>query len=239
MFCSTHACGTDFRWRARVPNPRRTAWFALLRAITGTAIRVELWCDSRREARCRRDGRDAPHRPGHEPAQLRSVAHQPARGACAGGAERGNVPAGRTRVSLFTTVGRRLRHQLRRGRPALRLSPRHLPSAAAIAQARQAWPGLQYSMRVRAACALHAPACASAALPGHAVDNAAHLLARRGIAMPSFRPAATAALSATAVRIPWTVAIRHPRRAAEAAGGAAAGGCIHLDLGRLRTLLRP
>ena len=120
------------RARAFVQSAPDSGWFAREEAIMGTAIRVELWCDSRREAEAamaavmaemhRIDRAMSPHKPASELSRI----NQRAARAPVALSEEMFLP-GRTRVPLFTTFGRRLRHQLRRGRPALRLPPRHLP----------------------------------------------------------------------------------------------------------------
>jgi len=231
MFCSTHAPNKPaapvfggVRTRAFVPSAPNSGWFARDEAIMGTAIRVELWCDSRREAETamadvmaemhRIDRAMSPHKPASE---LSRINQRAARAPVVLSEEMfllverachfSRLSAGAFDIS-YAAVGQL--YDYRRG---------ICPNAAAIAQARQA-VGWQHLMLDAGARSLRfaRPGMRidlGGFAKGHAVDNAAHLLARRGIRHAIVSAGGDSRVIGNRRGQPWTVAIRHPRRAAE------------------------
>ncbi len=231
MFCSTHALNQPaapifggVRTRAFLQSAPDSGWFAREEAIMGTAIRVELWCDSRREAEAamaavmaemhRIDRAMSPHKPASE---LSRINQRAARAPVVLSEEMfllverachfSRLSAGAFDIS-YAAVGQL--YDYRRG---------ICPSAAAIAQARQA-VGWQHLMLDAGARSLRfaRPGMRidlGGFAKGHAVDNAAHLLARRGIRHAIVSAGGDSRVIGDRRGQPWTVAIRHPRRAAE------------------------
>lgn len=228
MFCSTRAFDPPsapvfggVRARAFVPD---RGWFAREEAIMGTAIRVELWSDCRREAEAamaavmaemhRIDRTMSPHKPDSElsrinqraaraPVVLSEEMFRLVERAC----HFSRLSAGAFDIS-YAAVG-----QLYDYRRGIR------PSEAAIARARQAvgWQHLMLDARARS-LRFTRPGMRidlGGFAKGHAVDNAACLLARRGIRHAMVSAGGDSRVIGDRRGQPWTVAIRHPRRAAE------------------------
>ena len=207
------------------PRPAdASGWFGREEAIMGTAIRVELWCDGRAAAEAamaavmaemhRIDRAMSPHRPDSELSRINQRAAR--------------APV-RLSDEMFRLVERAL-HFSKLSDGAFDISYAAVgqlydyrrgirPSDAALDRARQAvgWQHLHLDPRTR---------CLRFARPGmridlggfakgHAVDNAAAILAQRGIRHAIVSAGGDSRVVGDRRGQPWTVAIRHPRRAAE------------------------
>jgi thiamine biosynthesis lipoprotein len=216
----------DLTRRAATP----AGWIERTDTIMGTAIRVELWADTRREGEAaavavmdemrRIDRLMSPHKMASELSRINRDAGS------------GAVPLSEEMLSLlaraldfsaltegafdisYAAVGRLYDYRAR-----------VRPDAAALEQARACvgWQRLELDRRAATLRFGHPGMCIylGGIAKGHAVDNAAALLVRRGI-----RHAYVSAGGDSRVigdrydgktRRPWSVAIRHPRRASEAA----------------------
>jgi FAD:protein FMN transferase len=215
---------------ARRPAAAPAGWIERAETIMGTAIRVELWADSRRDGEAaaaavmdemhRIDRLMSPHKASSELSRIN-------RDAAAGA-----VPLSEEMLSLlaraldfsaltegafdisYAAVGRLYDYR-----------SRVRPDAAALEQARACvgWRQLDLDRRAATLRFGRPGMCIDLGgiAKGHAVDNAAALLVRGGI-----RHAYVSAGGDSRVigerydgktRRPWSVAIRHPRRAGEAA----------------------
>jgi len=231
MFLATPALGQPpapvfggLRLRPHAPSAGAAGWFAREEAIMGTAIRVELWSDSRAQAEAamaavmaemhRIDRTMSPHKPASE---LSRINQRAARAPVVLSEEMfrlveralqfSQLSSGAFDIS-YAAVG-----QLYDYRRGIR------PSDADIARARQAvgYQHLQLDPRTRSLRFARPGMCIDLGgfAKGHAVDNAAALLARRGIRHAIVSAGGDSRVIGDRRGQPWTVAIRHPRRADE------------------------
>jgi thiamine biosynthesis lipoprotein len=196
-------------------------WFVREEAIMGTAIRVELWCDRRAEAETamsavmaemhRIDRAMSPHKPRSELSRINERA--------------ASAPVVLSH-EMFHLVERAL-HFSRLSGGAFDISyasvgqlydyrRRIRPSDAAIARARQA-VGHQHLILDAAKRTLRfaRPGMRidlGGFAKGHAADNAAAILARRGIQHAIVSAGGDSRVIGDRRGRPWTVAIRDPRR---------------------------
>lgn len=222
-----------FNFARRTPAAA-PGWVVREEAIMGTAIRVELWADERRageaaaaavmEEMHRIDRQMSPHKPSSELSRINREAAQravPLSDEMYGLVERAlhysRLTGGAFDIS-YAAVGQ-LYDYRQRQRPTV--------EALAAARALVGWQGLlldagSRTLRfAREGMRIDLGGFAK----GHAVDNAARLLQRRGVrhayisaggdsrVMGSRR--STAGSASPAESRPWTVAIRDPRRAGE------------------------
>ncbi len=212
----------------RALAPARAAaasgWFTRDEAIMGTVIHVELWSASRAEADAamasvmaemqRIDRAMSPHKPESELSRI-------------------NRRAARAPVVLSEEMFRLVERALyfsRLSNGAFDISYAAVgqlydyrrgirPSDAALAQARQAvgWQHLVLDPHARS-LRFGRPGMRidlGGFAKGHAADNAAAILARRGIRHAIVSAGGDSRVIGDRRGRPWTVAIRHPRRAAE------------------------
>ena len=221
-------------WRSQIsaglPMRRTTArpaaggWFSRDAAIMGTAIHVELWADRRGDAEMaleavmaemhRIDHRYSPHLPGSELSRLnRSAARAPFTVSdemfqlltrAQGFAERSD---GAFDIS-YAAVGRL--YDYRRG---------IAPDESALAAARQlvGWRGIQLDPATRSVRFARDGMCIDLGgfAKGHAVDGAAARLRALGIRHAYVSAGGDSRVVGDRRGRPWSVAIRHPRRADE------------------------
>jgi len=214
----------------RRPEPMRGGWLHRDEAIMGTAIRVELWCEDKRQGDVataavmdemhRIDRAMSPHKPGSELCRI-------------------NREAGRRAVPLSDEMYALLDQALTWSRLTdgafdisyaavgqlydYRQRVRPTPQALARARALVGWQHLQLDPHARTlrfgmdGMRIDLGGFAK----GHAVDRAAALLRRRGItsAMVSAggdsRVIGSRSSTTGNAQRPWTVAIRDPRREGE------------------------
>ncbi len=201
-------------------------WFTREEAIMGTAIRVELWCEGRSEAMAaadavmaemhRIDRTMSPHKPGSELSRI-------------------NLRAAAAPVVLsdemFRLVERALHFsQLSGGAFDISYASvgqlydyrqRIRPDDDAIARAREAMGYQHLILDAKARSLRFARPGMRIDLggfaKGHAADNAASILARRGIRHAIVSAGGDSRVIGDRRGRPWTVAIRDPRRQAVAA----------------------
>jgi thiamine biosynthesis lipoprotein len=201
-------------------------WFVREEAIMGTAIRVELWCDGRCEAHAamdavmaemhRIDRTMSPHKPGSELSRINARA--------------ASAPVVLSE-EMFLLVERSL-HFSRLSGGAFDISyasvgqlydyRRHIrPDEGAIARARQAVGHEHLILDAKARSLRFARPGMRIDLggfaKGHAADNAAAILSRRGIRHAIVSAGGDSRVIGDRRGRPWTVAIRDPRRQAAAA----------------------
>jgi thiamine biosynthesis lipoprotein len=212
----------SFTVAPRRPQPAAAGWFARDEAIMGTAIRAELWAESpaaaqdaldavmaemhridaamspfKPESELSRVNREAPQRPVPIGAELFALLqHAAAFSRLSGGAF----------DLTYASVGHL--YDYRRG---------VRPDDAALAKWRAGigWQKVELDRRagtVRFAHPLTRIDLGGFA-KGHAVDNAARLLARRGIGHALVSAGGDSRVIGDRRGRPWSVAIRHPRRA--------------------------
>jgi FAD:protein FMN transferase len=214
---------------ARRATPAQGAWVQREEVIMGTAIRVELWANSRSEGEAaaaavmqemhRIDRLMSPHKPASELSRI-------------------NREAGRQAVPLseemVTLLGRALDFSVLTDgafdisyAAAGRLydyRARQRPDAAALEAARRCigWQHLHLDRTARTLRFGRAGMCIDLGgiAKGHAVDNASALLRARGIRHAYLSAGGDSRVIGErfdgAGGRPWSVAIRHPRRAGEA-----------------------
>jgi thiamine biosynthesis lipoprotein len=233
LLASSQPAQMRFNFARRTPAAT-PGWVVREEAIMGTAIRVELWADERRageaaaaavmEEMHRIDRQMSPHKPGSELSRInREAAQRPVPlsdemyGLLARALHYSQLTGGAFDIS-YAAVGQ-LYDYRQRQRPT--------PEALAAARALVGWQGLQLdagsrTLRfAREGMRIDLGGFAK----GHAVDNAAALLQRRGVRhayisaggdsrVMGSRRSHEGGGSAGAGR-PWTVAIRDPRRAGE------------------------
>jgi FAD:protein FMN transferase len=215
----------DFARRAQ-PVPAQAGWVQREESVMGTAIRVELWAPSRSlgEAAAaavmaemhRIDRLMSPHKPASELSRI-------------------NRDAGRQAVPLSGEMATLLARALDFSRltegafditfaAAGRLYDYRAgvrPDAAALEQARASigWQQLHLDRTARTLRFGRPGMCIDLGgiAKGHAVDNAAVLLAERGIRHAYVSAGGDSRVIGDRRGRPWSVAIRHPRRAGEAA----------------------
>jgi thiamine biosynthesis lipoprotein len=232
---------------ARRGTATSAGWVVREEAIMGTAIRVELWAEERRlgelaatavvDEMHRIDRCMSPHKPASELSRI-------------------NRDAARQSVPLSDEMFRLVEQAMAFSRlsgGAFDISyaavgrlydyrTRVRPDAATLQAARErvGWQHLHLDPHARTLRFGLDGMCIDLGgfAKGHAVDRAAALLRAWHRATPWSAPVATAACIGDRRGRPWSVAIRHPRRAGRGGGRAAAGGRVDLHLGRLRALLR-
>lgn len=219
----------DFARRSVGAQVMSGGWIQREEAIMGTAIKVELWCDDRRAGEAaadaviaemhRIDHAMSPHKPLSELSRINRGA-----GAMA-------VPLSAEMALLLD----RALHFSRLSNGAFDISYASVgalydyragvaPDDAALAKARDAvgWQHLQFDPRART-LRFGRPGMRidlGGFAKGHAVDNACHILRRRGIehamvaAGGDSRVIGSRPINRHEHR-PWTIAIRDPRRAGE------------------------
>lgn len=213
--------GFDFARRAA---PAPAGWLRREEAIMGTAISVELWADDRRagEAACaavmdemhRIDRAMSPHKPASELSRINRGA---ARGPVALSEEMyalveraigfSRLSAGAFDIS-YAAVGR-LYDYRRRVRPT--------PAALAAARDCVGWQMLELDANAKTLRFAREGMCIDLGgfAKGHAVDNAAALLQRRGIRHAYVAAGGDSRVVGDRRGRPWSVAIRDPRRPGE------------------------
>jgi thiamine biosynthesis lipoprotein len=201
-------------------------WFAREEAIMGTAIRVELWCEGRFEAKAAMDAVMAemhridrvmsPHKPGSELSRINLRAASAAvvlsdemfrlvkRSLHFSQLSGGAFDISYASVGYLYDYRQRIRpddEAIARARKAM--GHQHLILDAQARSLRFARPGMRIDLGGFA--------------KGHAVDNAASILARRGIRHAIVSAGGDSRVIGDRRGRPWTVAIRDPRRQAAAA----------------------
>jgi thiamine biosynthesis lipoprotein len=201
-------------------------WFAREEAIMGTAIRVELWCEGRSEAMAaadavmaemhRIDRTMSPHKPGSELSRvnLRAAAapvvlsdemyHLVERALHFSRLSGGAFDISYASVGHLYDYRQRIRpddEAIARAREAM--GYQHLILDAQARSLRFARPGMRIDLGGFA--------------KGHAADNAASILTRRGIRHAIVSAGGDSRVIGDRRGRPWTVAIRDPRRQAVAA----------------------
>lgn len=216
-----------FDFVARGPALAMSAgWIEREEAIMGTAIRVELWAEERRAGEAaaaavmaemhRIDRLMSPHKPDSE---LSRVNREAGRRAVPIGEEMAGLLSRALRFSALTegafdisyaAVGRLYDYR-----------NRVRPTAAALDAARAAvgWRMLELDLHARRLRFAHPGMCIDLGgiAKGHAIDNAAALLQRRGIRHAYVSAGGDSRVIGDRRGRPWSVAIRHPRREAPAA----------------------
>ena len=204
--------------------PEELGWHAREEAIMGTAIRVELWCENRSRAEAavaavmaemhRIDAAMSPHKPQSELSRINSAAFAaPVRlsdemfGLVQRALHFSHLSGGAFDIS-YAAVGRL--YDYRRGTG---------PSDAALARARQAvgWQYLELDAARRTLRFTRPGMCIDLGgfAKGHAVDNAAVILAQRGIVHAMVSAGGDSRVIGDRRGRPWNVAIRDPRRAGQ------------------------
>jgi len=208
---------------AAPPAPRPAGWFRREEAIMGTAITVELWCDEARqgEAACaavmdemhRIDRTMSPHKPGSELSRINREAEHHAvplseemTRLIAAALDFSQLSGGAFDIS-YAAVGQHYDYRLGRR-----------PDAATLARARAAvgWQHLRLDERART-LRFARPGMRidlGGFAKGHAVDRAATLLQRRGIAHALVSAGGDSRVIGDRRGRPWSVAVRDPRSAA-------------------------
>ncbi len=209
---------------ARRTEPRAGGWVQREEAIMGTAIRVELWCDEARQGEAaaaavmdemhRIDRGMSPHRPSSE---LSRINREAARHAVPLSDEMYRLveqAIAFSRLSggafdiTYAAVGQLFDYR-RRVRP----------DAAALTAARAlvGWQQLQLDPRARSLRFAREGVRIDLGgfAKGHAVDRAAALLQRRGIAHAMVSAGGDSRVLGDRHGRPWSVAVRDPRRAGE------------------------
>lgn len=219
---TSHRAAGFVRGRGRAPSPG--GWCQRDEAIMGTAIHVELWCDDARQGEAAADAVIAEmHRidramsPYRGDSELSLVNREAARRPVRLSDELFDLLAASMRFSAlsggafdvtYAAVGRLYDY-----RAGVR------PSEAALAQARLAvgWRHLQLDAAARTLRFGHPGTCIDLGgfAKGHAVDNAARILAARGIRHAIVSAGGDSRLLGDRCGRPWTIAIRDPRRPGE------------------------
>jgi thiamine biosynthesis lipoprotein len=209
---------------ARLPQTCEGLWLARDEAVMGTAIRVELWCDEREQGQHaidavmaemhRIDRTMSPHKPDSELSRINATAH---RAPVELSAEMFLLLVQAHRFSQFsqgafdiTYASAGCLYDYREG---------VVPDEAALAQARAAigWRGLELDARTRsvkfARDGMRIDLGGFA--KGHAVDNAAAILARHGIHHAHVAAGGDSRVIGDKRGRPWTIGVRDPRREGE------------------------
>jgi thiamine biosynthesis lipoprotein len=197
-------------------------WLARDEAVMGTAIRVELWCeqDSRGQAAIdavmaemhRIDRAMSPHKPDSELSRINRDA------------QRGPVPLSAEMFLLLVQAQRFA--QLSQGAFDITYASVGclydyregvMPDAAALARGRAAvgWRGLELDARTRSVRFAREGMRIDLGgfAKGHAVDNAAAILARHGIHHAHVAAGGDSRAIGDKRGRPWTIGVRDPRRA--------------------------
>jgi FAD:protein FMN transferase len=209
---------------ARLPQTCDGLWLARDEAIMGTAIRVELWCDDHAHGQAaieavmaemhRIDAAMSPHKPDSELSRINATAH------------RESVPLSNEmflllvqahRFSLlsqgafditYASVG--CLYDYREG---------VAPDDSALARGRAAvgWRGLELDARTRSVKFAREGMRIDLGgfAKGHAVDNAAAILARHGIHHAHVAAGGDSRVIGDKRGRPWTIGVRDPRRDGE------------------------
>ncbi len=224
LFATTRPGQLQFDFAARSVPRSAGGWLKREEAIMGTAITVELWSDERRHGEAaaaavmdemhRIDRAMSPHKPGSELSRI-------------------NREAGRRAVPLSEEMGRLVERALAFSRltgGAFDISyaavgqlydyrARVRPDAKTLAAAREfvGWQGLQFDPRTRSLRFAREGMRIDLGgfAKGHAVDNAAAILRRRGITSAIVSAGGDSRVIGDRRGRPWSVAIRDPRRAGE------------------------
>jgi FAD:protein FMN transferase len=228
----THAMRSLFNWskpaaaQAADAALRATGeglWLARDEAIMGTAIRVELWCEDRAAGAAaidavmaemhRIDAAMSPHKPDSELSRINALAH---REPVPLSSEMFLLLVQAHRFSQFTqgafdityaSVG--ALYDYREG---------VVPDAAALERARAAigWRGLELDARTRSVKFAREGMRIDLGgfAKGHAVDNAAAILARHGIHHAHVAAGGDSRVIGDKRGRPWTIGVRDPRQAA-------------------------
>ncbi len=210
--------------RRSAPAAPHARWFSRDEAIMGTAVHVELWCDDAARAEAALDDVmremhriDAAMSPYKETSELSRINRDAAR-----------EPV-RINDELFELLARAVEFsQLSDGAFDITYAAAgHLydyrrgvkPSEAELARAREAigWRGLQLDPTARTVRFAKAGVRIDLGgfAKGYAVDNAAALLARRGIRHAIVAAGGDSRLLGDRCGRPWTIGIRDPRRKGE------------------------
>ena len=210
--------------RRAAPAASRARWFSRDEAIMGTAIHVELWCDDAARAESALDAViqemhriDASMSPYKQDSELSRVNRDAAREPVRVGEElfellERAVEFSRASDGAFDITYAAVGHlyDYRRGIK---------PGEAALARAREAvgWRGLLLDRAARTVC-FAKPGMRidlGGFAKGYAADNAAAILARRGIRHAIVAAGGDSRLLGDRCGRPWMIGIRDPRRRGE------------------------
>jgi thiamine biosynthesis lipoprotein len=223
LFATSNPSQRRFDFASRTGRPAG-GWVQREESIMGTAIRVELWCDDRRQGEAataavmdemhRIDRCMSPHKPSSELSRINREAARQAVPLSDEMYRLVELAIGFSRLSAgafditYAAVGQ-LYDYRRRVRP----------EPAALAAARQFIGWQQLELDAQSRCLRFAREGVRIDLggfaKGHAVDNAAALLKRRGIAHAIVSAGGDSRVIGDRRGRPWSVAIRDPRRAGE------------------------
>ncbi len=224
LFATTCPGQLQFDFTARSTPRQAGGWLRREEAIMGTAISVELWSGDRRQGEAaadavmdemhRIDRAMSPHKPGSE---LSRINREAARRSVPLSEEMGHLVERALAFSRLTAGAFDISYaavgQLYDYRQRIR------PDAAALAAACElvGWQGLLFDPRSRSLRFAHEGMRIDLGgfAKGHAVDNAAAILRRRGITNAIVSAGGDSRVIGDRRGRPWNVAIRDPRRVGE------------------------